>query len=578
MRLFKKRIEISKALYTFIKISKKSLLLVVIGKIALIGMSLLVPVFNKILIDEVLLKQQMFFLKWLVVGYVLVYFIETAIMYIMRRHENKLYYKTSLFIKDRLWRIQLYTPISSLEKQEVGEQKNRLDNDVLCVENFLSEQMINSFVEALTTLCVILLLLKMNSLLCLFGIVVIPISFKMTNYFGTKVAHAVEGYRGAWGSYEGWLSEYLTRWKEVKALNLGPQGSIKFIRHWKVLCKANFNKWLNWFANSNFVIVKDTFLVNLSIYFVGALLIFNGQLTVGSLLVFKVYYEKMIESLNKISALDINLYTQLPGIERVLEMMNVLPVKTGEKLKDIQGSIQIKDVSYSYEGSNYVAIKNVSLNIVQGEHLAIVGPSGCGKSTLVKLLLGIYQPDTGMIWINKQPLERLNLRSYYSYVGTVNQDFTLFNMSIVDNLRLAAPQAEEQEMRAACEAAHIWEEIANLPEGIHTKIGEGGEKLSVGQRQRLCLARIILKQPSLIILDEATSALDGESERFINEVLMHLDPKITVIVIAHRLASVEAMRRVVVLEDGKIVGDGTPDELSKYHLTYQRIFAQTSVS
>lgn len=574
MKLFKKRLEISGVLYTFLKVSKGSLIVVIIGKAILIGLGLLMPVFNKMLIDEVLLKQQMFYLKWIVIGCIATYCVETLIMYMMRTAENKLYYKTSFLIKDKLWRSQLYTPIDALEKEIVGEQKNRLDNDMLSVENFLVQQMISSFVEAITVLSVIVLLLKMNVALCLFGLVVIPLSFKMTTYFGTKVAKSVENYRVAWGSYEDWISEYLTSWKEVKALHLEKQGGSKFIRYWKVLSRANFEKWMNWFANANFVIVKDTFIVNLSIYFVGAILIFYGKLTVGSLLVFKIYYEKMIASLNKINELDMNLYTYLPGIGRVLEKLKPTNDLRAKRLETFKGNLKIKNIDYMYEGNQYLSIKNISLTIKQGEHIAIVGPSGCGKSTFIKLLLGIYTPTAGSICVDETPLEQVDLKSYYRHIGIVSQDFRLFNMSIEENLKLVAPKANTIAIEEACKMAHIWEEIKALPEGIQTQIGEGGEKLSVGQRQRLCLARAFLKKPSLLILDEATSALDSESEKAINEVLKQLNKEITVLVIAHRATVVETMSRVIILEQGEVVGDDAPEVLGESHMTYRRIFAK----
>lgn len=450
MKLFKKRLEINRALYPFLKASKGALIFVIIGKVILIGLGLLMPVFNKMLIDQVLLKKQMSYLKWVVIGCLATYCVETLIMYIMKASENKLYYKTSFLVKYDLWHKQLYTPIHVLEKEIVGEQKNCLDNDVLSVENFLVQQMICSFVEAVTVVSVIILLLKMNIALCLFGLLVIPLSFKITTYFGTKVAQSVELYRVLWGKYEDWIAEYLTNWKEVKALHLEKHGGSKFVHYWKRLSRANFEKWMNWFANANFVIVKDTFIVNLSIYFVGAVLIFYGNLTVGSLLVFKVYYEKMIASLNKINELDMNLYTFLPGIERVLEKLNSKRMSKGKAIKTFNGNLKIKNVDYQYEGSQCNALQNINLQIEQGEHIAIVGPSGCGKSTLIKLILGIYTPTEGSIIVDGTPLSEIDLKSYYAHIGIVSQEFILFNVSIVENLRLVAPKASIKDIEVAC--------------------------------------------------------------------------------------------------------------------------------
>jgi ABC-type multidrug transport system fused ATPase/permease subunit len=228
----------------------------------------------------------------------------------------------------------------------------------------------------------------------------------------------------------------------------------------------------------------------------------------------------------------------------------------------LRGAITFDHVQFRYQDSDRGAINELSLEIRAGEKIAFVGPSGAGKSTLANLLLGLHRPQSGEIRIDGIPQAELELRWFRRRTALVMQESILLSGSIADNLRFARTEATDEEIRAAARLAHAEEFILRLPQGYDTRVGERGALLSGGQRQRLAIARAILRDPALLILDEPTSALDYESERLIQQALDNLARGRTVITIAHRLSTIRHADRIIVLNEGRIVEQGTFAQLS----------------
>lgn len=572
--LLKKRMDTLGSLMRFLKPRKKEIVQIFIGKILVVILGLLGLMFNKFIIDDVLLGKQIKLLIWICIGIIGVYLIETLIMVILKNLENKVYYKVTFLVKAKLWRYLVQQQTEFYDEHDVGDLKNRIDNDMQAIESFLPEQIIQYLFESITAIAIVGIIIFMNWKLAVFGLIMLPLVFFVTTIMGKGVTKAVENYRTIWGEYEGWIVSDVRGWKEVKALNIQKKEQIKFVEYWRVLCAYNFRKWIYWFANINFIIIKDTFIINLSIYFIGAILIFNGQITVGSLLVFKIYYEKMMASINKINELDMKFSNDLPAIKRVTEMLGKTFYREEDKIeyKDAKGDIHLENVSYKYKGKDEYSLFDINIDVKEGEKIAVVGRSGCGKSTLIKLLAGLYKSNKGTIKIDGIDMNHIKIEALHNCIGVVMQDNILFNMTIEENLKLAKPSATMNEMIEACENACILEIINKLPSGFNTIIGEGGSKLSGGQRQRLSIARVMLRKPKIIIFDEATSALDYQSEKVINEAIDKLSGDSTVIVIAHRLSSLLSMERVIVLEGGRVVGDGTHKSLLEDNVPYQKLF------
>ena len=240
-------------------------------------------------------------------------------------------------------------------------------------------------------------------------------------------------------------------------------------------------------------------------------------------------------------------------------------------LIDLGGSVAFRSVCFSYPNGERV-LQDFSLHIPSGQKVGLVGRSGAGKSTILSLLQRLYDPETGQVLIDEQDIAKMTQHSLRHAIAVVQQDISLFHRSVRENLRYSRPEASDEDVLRAAEAARCTEFIARLPQGFDTIIGERGLKLSGGERQRLAIARAFLRNAPIILLDEATSALDSESEQSIQEALMRLVKGRTVIAIAHRLSTLDSFDRILVLERGRIVEDGSSADLLRRKGVYSRMY------
>jgi len=318
-------------------------------------------------------------------------------------------------------------------------------------------------------------------------------------------------------------------------------------------------------------------------YGIGGHLAISGGVTVGTLLAITALLARLYGPLTALSNVRIDVMTSLVSFERVFEVLDLEPmVKNREnaiELKPPHPKIEFKDVSFSYPRAEEISLaslesaakpetiqsgevlKGLSFTAAPGTLTALVGPSGAGKTTISALLPRLYDVTTGAIEIDGHDIRDLTLESLRGAIGVVMQDAHLFHETIAENLRYAKNDATEDEMRIACESAQIWDLIRSLPNGLDTMVGERGHRLSGGEKQRLAIARLLLKSPAVVILDEATAHLDSENEALVQAALQSALKGRTSIVIAHRLSTVRDADQILVLEKGQIVERGKHDEL-----------------
>ncbi len=318
-------------------------------------------------------------------------------------------------------------------------------------------------------------------------------------------------------------------------------------------------------------------------YGIGGHLAINGGVTVGTLLAITALLARLYGPLTALSNVRIDVMTSLVSFERVFEVLDLEPmVKNREnaiELKPTHPKIEFKDVSFSYPRAEEISLaslesaakpetiqsgevlRGLSFTAAPGTLTALVGPSGAGKTTISALLPRLYDVTTGVIEIDGHDIRDVTLESLRGAIGVVMQDAHLFHETIAENLRYAKNDATEDEMRVACESAQIWDLINSLPNGLETMVGERGHRLSGGEKQRLAIARLLLKSPSVVILDEATAHLDSENEALVQAALQSALKGRTSIVIAHRLSTVRDADQILVLEKGEIVERGKHDEL-----------------
>lgn len=566
-----------KAIYNQIKLYLKGFrsqaLKLSATKLILLAVDLLTPFLFKLLIDNVMIDRQINMLKFILIGYIAAFIISTIALTYQKYITNKLN-KYTFNIRHKLWKNYINMPPDIYEKFNAGDLKNRLDTDTDTFKSFITDQTMDYIFYWIIGFVDAIILLYINWKLALFGFLMVPLSFWMTKWLGGKLKKSREIQRKTFGKYEGWLQGSLQGWKEIKALNLEKSESKTFTHYWHILSKQIFATRMYWFGNRCFIAIKDFFITKMNIYFIGGLLIINGEITIGSLLIFMKYYEQMFSSIGSINDLDIQLNSDIPSIERVMEALN-LDIATCENLppkEKFKGNIEFKDVTFKYASSEAEVLQNIKLEILPGQKIAIVGRSGCGKTTLVKLLLGLYEPIEGSIFIDGNNIKDMSPITLHRNIGVVMQDNFLFNMTIKENLLLGKPSATDEEIKAACKMAYINEFIENLSINYDTLIGEKGIKLSGGQKQRLSIAKVMLSAPNIIIFDEATSALDHESEKAIHAAIENISKDRTVIVIAHRLSSILSADKIIVLDNGKISATGSHEELLGKNKIYDALF------
>ncbi|OBZ11701.1 hypothetical protein A8L34_15265 [Bacillus sp. FJAT-27264] len=556
------------------------LLLGLIGASAmLLLLGLASPLLFKLLVDRVMIGHELRLLLYICIGYILLYVAESAVKGGQLVAQNKLSNRLTFAVRRKVWARFVQMPFENYEQQNSGDLKSRIDQDVEAVDRLFKSHLLEYGYSIAFLISSAALMAWFSWKLTLFGLLMVPLSFWMTKWLGKGAKEAAENYRETFGRYEGWLQQSIRAWKEVKVGGMEKRSSLAFTEYWHELSGLFFKRHMYWYGNRSFQALKDFFITRMNLYFVGGLLIIHGDMTIGGLLVFMKYYEQCFTQLAKIMDLDMQFMDDLPSLEKVKNTLE--ETKADTRISELSmkpfflpgaGTISFQDVSFRYGNATKSALQGITLHIEAGTKVAIVGRSGSGKSTLMKLLLGMYQPDAGRIVLDERDISTIRHHELHREIGVVMQDSNIFNMSVLENVRLARPMATDLEVTEACAAAQMDEFILKLPQQYETMIGERGVQLSGGQKQRLALARMMLSQSRIVILDEATSQLDQESENGINRTLDQLAGDRTVVIVAHRFSSVKQADRIVLLDDGLMLDEGSHEELWARNETYRSLF------
>jgi subfamily B ATP-binding cassette protein MsbA len=305
--------------------------------------------------------------------------------------------------------------------------------------------------------------------------------------------------------------------------------------------------------------------------------VLEGLLTPGALVSFLLYAITVAAAVGSLASLFGAYQEAVGAATRVFELLDTQPTVAEPARpmllrRPVRGDVMVDRVSFRYAGALPLALDDVSVRIAPGEVVALVGPSGAGKTTLASLLPRFWDVTSGRITIDGVDVRELTFADLRGAIGVVPQEPALFSGTVRENIAYASPDASEQEIVAAARAAHAIEFIERLPDGLDTRVGERGVKLSGGQRQRIAIARVFLKDPAVVVLDEATSSLDAESERLIEEAMVDLLRGRSTLIIAHRLSTVRRADRVVVIDQGRVVEEGTHNTLLGANGLYARLY------
>ncbi|SFJ87140.1 ABC transporter ATP-binding protein [Myroides guanonis] len=469
-------------------------------------------------------------------------------------------------IRNAMYKKTLELPLSFFSEKRKGDVISRMTSDVLEIQHsFLSvlELLVR---EPLTILFTIITMFVISPKLTLFVFIFIPIAGFIISIVGKTLKKNSQKASQEQGYFLSIIEESLAGLKVIKSFNSEPTFNSKFQESTSEFYHLN-NKILN---RQNLSSPLSEFL---GIVTIGVLLIFGGHMVLvdqtlsgASFLGYITLAYNVLTPAKAISKASYSLKKGDAAAERVLEILeeeNPITNKENATQKvSFDKEIKLDNISFKYE-DDWV-LENFSLDIPKGKTVALVGQSGSGKSTIANLLTRFWDINKGSIQIDGTDIRDLNLTDVRAMMGLVTQDSILFNDSIKNNIKLGKEDATDEEIIQALKTANAYEFVKDLPEGIHTNIGDSGNKLSGGQKQRLSIARAVLKNPPIMILDEATSALDTESEKLVQVALENMMMNRTSIVIAHRLSTIQKADWIVVMQKGKIVEQGTHDSL--YHL------------
>lgn len=479
-------------------------------------------------------------------------------------------------------RKQLYSHLIKLqpsfyEDNLSGEIQSRITTDTTLLQTVIGSSFSFALRNALTFFGGLVLMFISNVKLTLIVMLAVPMIVFPLIFLGRKVKALSKKSQDKIADVGAWASESLQHIKVVQAFNQEPRVENRFSN----AAEGAFDVAILRIRQRAMLIGLVMLLVMGAIagmLYVGGSDVINGELSGGDLAGFIFYAIMVAGSLAAITEVYGEVQRAAGAVERIQELMaeeaKIVSPDAPNAIQNEQAktALELKEASFFYPSRPEVAaINQVSLDIKQGESIAIVGPSGAGKSTLFDLLLRFRDLDSGNLFVQEQDVQTLALEDLRKEFALVPQQPVLFSDSVLENLRYGSPDATDEEVFAAAKAAHAEEFIGNLPNGYDSFLGEQGVKLSGGQRQRLAIARAILRDPKILLLDEATSALDAESEKLVQDALNELMQHRTTIVIAHRLATVMHVDRIVVMDKGEIVAVGTHQELMRMSPLYQKL-------
>ena len=511
-------------------------------------------------------------LKPILIEVIIVACATAVLQWLINTINNRITFKTVRDIRNAAFEKIQELPFAYLDSHPSGEIVSRVIADADQFADGLLLGFTQLFTGIVTIIGTLIFMLTIHVGITFIVVVLTPLSFFMAKFIAKRTYSMFREQSQTRGEQTAFIDEIIGNQKTVKAFSREKPSIEKFDeindRLEKCSLRATFYSSLTnpctRFINS---------LVYTGVGLGGALIAVGGGISIGSLTCFLSYANQYTKPFNEISGVITEFQNALACAARLFELIHEQPQSADGSLvlKDTQGNVELENVSFSYSPEREL-IKDLNLNVKSGQRIAIVGPTGCGKTTVINLLMRFYDVDRGNITVDGENIQKLTRRSLRRSYGMVLQDTWLKTGTIRENIVMGKPDASEEEVVAAAKAAHSHSFIKRLPKGYDTVISEGGEGLSQGQRQLLCITRIMLCLPPMLILDEATSSIDTRTEVRIQKAFARMMEGRTTFIVAHRLSTIREADVILVMRDGNIIEQGNHTDLLQKNGFYAKLY------
>ena len=539
--------------------------------------SMLYPLVFGLLVDEVFYNKDLNFFIIIVIGYFAIYLVEQLLHLILNIIWPYQFHVYLLEIRRAVYKKIISLKYEKISTMPLGDLIGKVNWQSDAFVELLHRNLAYLFANTIKVALIIVIVFMVSPYLGALLLISVPISYYVSFILGKKIGEKKVGANESYKNFQSWIFEMISGIRDLKLIDAGKTVAEKcrglleiYNKKIQVMTKAEIF--------SDRVCALIAIITDISLYVISGILIYQDKITVGAFIAVISYFEvsnSLLKGINKYWGMIHGNNVIIDDVIQILEA----PVDENDKEKDIvisKGDISLKNLSFSY-GEKKV-LNNISVNIKAGERVAIVGKSGAGKSTIVNIMMGLLSAEKGQVYIDSTDISEVNVKSIRNQLGIVQQEVFVFDGTIRDNLKIANENCSDDEMAEAIIKAGLGEYFENLENGLDTIVGQEGINMSGGEKQRIAIARLLLRNAKILIFDEPTSSLDSETESYVINVWNETIQNKTSIIIAHRLSTILNADKVLVLKDGELCGYGNHDELLSNNECYQELFREQYLS